>query len=67
MAQHHWLRQRALEFQNVVMETSGGNEHQLDRSLALYLRYQTSNERAFHKCLNDLLKLRAKKLRVPVQ
>ncbi len=61
MAQHHWLRQRALEFQNVLMETSGGNEHQLDRSLALYLRYQTSNERAFHKCLNDLLKLRAEK------
>ncbi|MGI8959895.1 MAG: hypothetical protein ACR2IV_09075, partial [Bryobacteraceae bacterium] len=26
---------------------------------ALYLRYQTTNERAFHKCLNDLLKLRA--------
>jgi hypothetical protein len=31
------------------------------KQLALYLRYQTTNERAFHKCLNDLLKLRAER------
>jgi hypothetical protein len=59
MAQHHWLRQRALELQNLTLETTGRKEKDMERSLALYLRYQTSNERAFHKCLNDLLKLRA--------
>ena len=32
-----------------------------ERKLALYLRYQTTHERAFHKALNDLLKLRAEK------
>ncbi len=34
-------------------------EHQ--RSLSLYIRYQTTNERAFSKCLNDLLKLRCER------
>ncbi len=56
MAQHHWLRQRALELQNLCFD---GDDHQ--RSLALYMRYQTTNERAFHKCLTDLLKLRAER------
>jgi len=52
MAQHHWLRQRALQLQNLCFD---GEDRQ--RSLALYMRYQTTNERAFHKCLTDLLKL----------
>lgn len=30
-----------------------------DKKLALYLRYQTTHERAFHKCLGQLLKLRS--------
>ena len=29
--------------------------------MALFLRYQSTHERAFHTCLNDLLKLRAEK------
>ncbi len=61
MAQHHWLRQRALELQNVAIETTGKQERDVERSLALYIRYQTSNERAFHKCLADLLKLRSER------
>jgi hypothetical protein len=28
---------------------------------SLYLRYQTTHTRAFHKCLNDLVKLRAER------
>jgi hypothetical protein len=28
-----------------------------DQKLSLYLRYQTTHQRAFHRCLNDLLKL----------
>ncbi len=66
LAQHHWLSQRAQRLQHSILnvEETGG-EGSLDRGndkeFALYLRYQTSNERAFSKCLNDLLKLRAEK------
>ncbi len=60
MAQHHWLRQRALLLQNLCFEgTPTGPDP--ERSLALYIRYQTTNERAFDKCLTDLLKLRAER------
>jgi hypothetical protein len=31
------------------------------RKFALYIRYQTTNDRAFHRCLNTLLKLKADK------
>jgi low affinity Fe/Cu permease len=60
MAQAIWLSKRAQILQHVTFN------HQLptcddQKQLALYLRYQTTNERAFHKCLNDLLKLRAEK------
>ena len=52
MAQHHWLTQRALRFQNrVVLRVVDEDK------LSLYLRYQTTHQRAFHKSLNDLLKL----------
>ncbi len=59
MAQHYWLAQRALYLQGFCFNDVGGCDH--DQHLALYLRYQTTHERAFHKCLNDLLKLRAEK------
>jgi hypothetical protein len=52
MAKHHWLTQRALRFQNEAMFLAV--DHQ---KLSLYLRYQTTQQRAFHRCLNDLLKL----------
>lgn len=32
-----------------------------DKQLALYLRYQSTHDRAFHKSLSDLLKRRAEK------
>jgi hypothetical protein len=57
MAQHYWLAQRALNLQQLCFGDSGVDEKQL----ALYLRYQTTHDRGFHKCLNDLLKLRAQK------
>jgi hypothetical protein len=62
MAQALWLSKRAQMLQHVTFN------HEIPvcddpRQLALYLRYQTTNERAFHKCLNDLLKLRAEKRR----
>ncbi|MBV8807446.1 MAG: hypothetical protein JO033_02130 [Acidobacteriaceae bacterium] len=59
MAEHHWLSQRALYLQGFCFNEVGGCDN--DAHLALYLRYQTTHERAFHKCLNDLLKLKAEK------
>jgi hypothetical protein len=60
MAQHHWLRRRALNLESACYdaETSAIID---PKQLALSLRYQTTHERAFHKALNDLLKLRAAK------
>ena len=57
MAQHFWTAQRAMRLQ---YKSFGAEEHQ-DKLLALYLRYQTTHDRAFHKCLSDLLKLRAER------
>ena len=58
MAQHHWLCDRAGLLQANCFADDGSID---EKRLALYLRYQTTHERAFHKCLNDLLKLRAEK------
>jgi hypothetical protein len=60
MAQALWLTKRALMLQHVTFN------HELptcddEKQLALYIRYQTTHERNFHKCLNDLLRLRAEK------
>ncbi len=60
MAQHYWLMQRALSLQNLCFKSDLPlciNE----KDLALYLRYQTTHERAFHKCLRELAKLRAER------
>ena len=59
MAQHYWLAQRALNLQQLCFDESGVDE----KHLALFLRYQATHDRGFHKCLNDLLKLRAEKRR----
>jgi hypothetical protein len=56
MAQHYWTSQRALSLQNPNFEN--GNAVQ---SFSLLLRYQTTHDRAFHKCLEQLAKLRAER------
>ncbi len=53
MAQSYWLTQRALRLQNECFNRDGVDE----KRLSLFLRYQTTHERAFHKALNTLLKL----------
>jgi hypothetical protein len=58
MAQHHWLRNRALHYQNHYLES--GDESNVSQ-VSLFMRYETMHERAFHKCLADILKLRAEK------
>jgi hypothetical protein len=65
MAQALWLSKRAQMLQHVTFnrEIPVCDDQ---KQLALYLRYETTNERAFHKCLNDLLKLRAEKRRAEI-
>ena len=64
MARHQWLSDRAIKLQRLVFGDHGVCENG-DR-LLLYLRYQTTHQRAFHKCLNDLLKLRAERRKTEI-
>ena len=60
MAESHWLANRAQTLQTTCLDPQTGQI--TDASLfSLYLRYQTTHTRAFHKCLNDLLKLRSER------
>jgi hypothetical protein len=75
MAQFFWLRKRALYLQDQCAtdrahrafdaRCAQSNEEltleEQQKQLALFLRYQTTHDRAFHRALNDLLKLRAEK------
>ncbi len=55
MAEQYWLSRRAQSLQDVNIEEP--------KAFALYLRYQTTNDRAFLKCLNELIKFRAARLK----
>ena len=59
MAQSFWLTQRALRLQNDCFTENGVDE----KRLALFLRYQTTHERAFHKALTALLKVQKERTR----
>ncbi len=65
MAQHHWLMQRALSLQGLAFNFERPDCDSPDE-LALYLRYQTTHERAFHKCLRELATLRAERRKVDI-
>jgi hypothetical protein len=58
MAQHHWLRNRALYFQSHYFDCADGPD---TAKISLFMRYENMHERAFHKCRNELIKLRAEK------
>ena len=60
MAQSHWLRKRAITLQHMCFHAEAPIAEE-PKDLALYLRYQTTHDRAFYKALNQLLKLRADK------
>ncbi len=67
MAQHHWLSNRAQRLQDAVMDDSGSElGSSRNANSALFLRYQTTNDRAFTRALNDLLKLRAERRRAEI-
>ena len=55
MAQHFWLSQRAMRLQGVALEFT--EHHLVPKDLAVLIRYQTTNERAFQKDLATLLAL----------
>ena len=59
MAEHHWLTQRAQVCVNMAVHPD--TDGRLISGLATFLRYQTTHERAFHKALNTLLKLRSER------
>jgi hypothetical protein len=61
MAQSYWLRKRALHLQDQCATDEELTLEDQQKQLALFLRYQTTHDRAFHRALNDLLKLRAEK------
>ena len=58
MAESHWLSQRAQHLQDTCIDPNSG-EIKDEKKASLYLRYQTTHTRSFHKSLNDLFKLRA--------
>jgi hypothetical protein len=60
MAESHWLANRAQTLQNGCFDPQTGQITD-PKTFSLYLRYRTTHTRAFHKSLNDLLKLRAEK------
>jgi hypothetical protein len=57
LAQHEWLGDRALNFQNLCFTGPEVDQKQLN----LFIRYESTHRRAYDKCLNNLLKLRKEK------
>ena len=62
IAESLWLAQRAQRLQDTCLDPDTGDIKD-EKKFSLYLRYQTTHTRAFHKSLNDLLKLRAEQRR----
>lgn len=71
MAQHHWQAQRAMKLQQpllaqavAALESSEASSSTADpKQLSLYIRYETTHDRAYHKALTQLLRLRADRRR----
>ncbi len=61
LADHEWLRNRALRLQHSCIFE---HRHVLaTEQFALYLRYQTTHERAFYQALKELRTIRAQRIR----
>jgi hypothetical protein len=58
--QHYWLVQRALSLQSMLM-FAGDLDAAGEKRLALYIRYQTTNERSYYKARTELQNLRKQK------
>ena len=57
MAEHFWLSRRARQLQDNALLAGKTSD------FALMLRYQTTNDRAFHKCLSEFVKLKQQRLK----
>ena len=66
MAEHYWLGQRALRGQHACFVDGTLTMEEQSRRLALFLRYQTTHDRAFRAALNDLLKLRSERRKAEI-
>ena len=65
MAQHYWLSRRALSLQETCFSTELPVCEQ-EKQLALYLRYQSTHERAFERCAKELRTLRNEKRKAEI-
>jgi hypothetical protein len=65
MAQHYWLSQRAVLLQETCFDRDLPLCEQ-EKHLALYLRYQTTHDRAFERCAGELRKLRKEREKVKI-
>jgi hypothetical protein len=65
MAQHYWLSRRALSLQESCFNPELPVCEQ-EKQLALYLRYQTTHERGFQRCADELRKLTNEKRKAEI-
>ena len=65
MAQHHWLSRRAMLLQETCFDRELPVCEQ-EKQLALYLRYQTTHDRAFERCASELRTLRKEREKVKI-
>ena len=65
MAESYWLANRAQYLSNSYCDKECGLI-EYPRIFSLYLRYETTYRRAFHKALNDLLRLKAERRKAEV-
>ena len=72
MAQHTWLANRALRFQEQMIvvkeqtpeqERSGDVSIQVRGDLDVHIRYHTTHDRAYQRALNQLIKVRNERLK----
>jgi hypothetical protein len=61
LAQHEWLRTRALRLQQTCFDAN--LQVKDNRQFGLYLRYQTTHERAFYKALKELQTIRTQRIK----
>jgi hypothetical protein len=65
MAESQWLAERAQNLQTTCLDENTGAVTN-EKTFSLYLRYYSTHNRAFHKCLHDLLKLRSERRKVEI-
>jgi hypothetical protein len=65
MAECYWLRERALRFQGEAFQIMLHKEEPkaAPRELLVLIRYQSSNERSFHRALETLQKIQKQRLK----